>query len=179
MPRSPFNHSPILVVKRNRFLANKDTYKSTGGHPGIDLWSPIGDDWFAGVNGVLHIINRTKAEWGENMRGTSYSGYGAGVAIDWGQADGSFIRLVYGHGQNRKLAKDGQHVAEGDYVAESGATGYVRPKGPAGAHLHLEMRHYPKNGTGKFNDPTLKRRYNLLDPEKEFLQKYGLAYQLA
>lgn len=174
MPRSPINTLPLLVVKSNRFMARPKVYTSTGGHPGIDIWSPLGQDWTACVNGVLHIINKLKSQWGLGSGDPSYSRYGAAVAIDWGQGDGSFIRFVYGHGRNRKLGKDNQHIGEGDYVSESGNTGFS-----SGPHLHLEMRHYPRNGTGRYYDGLLRKRYNLQDPEKEFLIKYKIPYRLA
>lgn len=176
MPRSPIpSNNPLLVVKTNLFLARPHVYRSTGGHPGVDIWSPLGDDWFQCVPGVVHVINRWPWQYKGNIpQGNSYSGYGAAMAIDWGQGDGSFIRILYGHGRNRKLGKDGLNLDEGGYLCESGNTGFS-----SGPHLHFEMRHYPINKTGKFYDGMLRRRYNLLNPLPHFFDKYKINYVLA
>ena len=176
MPRSPIpSRDPLLIVKMNLFMARPNVYRSTGGHPGIDIWSPLGDDWFMCVPGVVHFLIKWPWQYKGNInQGTSYSGYGAAVAIDWGQGDGSFIRVIYGHGQNRKWQKDNQNLGEGEYLMESGNTGFT-----TGPHMHFEMRHYPKNKTGKYWDGLLKRRYNLLDPIPNFFNKYKIKYLLA
>lgn len=154
-------------------MARPEVYKSTGGHPGLDIDSPLGDDWFACVPGVVHFINKYPWQYLGNIpQGNSYSGYGAAMAIDWGQGDG-FIRVLYGHGKNRQWQKNNTHVGEGDYLVESGNTGFS-----SGPHLHLEMRQYPSNKTGGFYDGLLKRRYNLLNPETEFLRKYKIPFVL-
>lgn len=171
MPRSPIN-TEVLVNKRNLFLARPSVYKTTGGHPGIDIHSPLGEDWFACVPGVIHLVNKLKTQIGLGSGDPSYSRYGAAICVDWGQADGSLIRFLYGHGRNRRKELDGVHVEDGRFLCESGNTGYT-----TGPHLHFEMRHYPVNKTGKFYDGTLKRRYNLLNPEAEFFKKHKIAYK--
>lgn len=172
MPRSPLNN-PILVVKRNLFRANPKIYLNTNGHSGIDIWSPLGEDWFACVPGVVHLFNRFVWQWGLGLGDPSYSRYGAGMAIDWGQTDG-FIRIIYGHGRNRRKELDNRHVPEGKYMLESGNTGFS-----SGPHQHFEMRRFLNSNIGKFYDGLVKRRYDLLDPKKEFLVKYKIPYTLA
>lgn len=151
MPRSPITH-PIKITQR--YLANPKNYPYTGGHSGVDIRSPLLDDWVACVVGVFHAIDYKDA-WGR------WTQYGAAVAIDQGQADGSVIRFLYGHGANRRKELENRHVAEGQFLCDSGNTGTS-----TAAHLHFELRHYPRDGSGRYYDSKVKRKYNLLDPTK-------------
>lgn len=55
------------------------------------------------------------------------------------QPDGESVGIAYAH-CNRSDVAVGQRVANGTPVGIVGWTGNVRPPGPAGSHLHLEVR---------------------------------------
>ena len=170
MPRSPLNH-PLIITQS--FMANPATYPGTKGHPGVDLRSPLRDDWFACVPGTVTL----RTDWGIILKPFPHVGlvgYGRAVELDWGQADGTFIKFLYGHGTNRLSFPPGQnHVEEGKFLAESGNTG--RSTAP---HLHFEMRRYyrPGTGHGRLYDKRLNLTYNLLDPVAEFLKPNGIPF---
>lgn len=163
MPRSPLNH-PLVITQH--FGANPAAYPGTNGHPGVDLRSPLGDDWFACVAGVLGI--RTDRNWYGKL-----VGYGMAAFVDWGQADGTFVRFLYGHGRERRLSLNGKHVEEGQYIAESGNTG--RSTAP---HLHFEMRRYYRKGTGagRYYDVKVGLTYNILNPVTDYFNPNGIKY---
>jgi murein DD-endopeptidase MepM/ murein hydrolase activator NlpD len=163
MARSPLNH-PLVITQS--FMADPASYPGTHGHPGVDLRSPLADDWFACVPGVLGI--RTDRDWLGRL-----VGYGQAAFVDWGQADNTFVRFLYGHGRNRRRKLEGKHVDEGQYIAESGNTGRS-----TAAHLHFEMRRYyrPRTGHGRLYDKSVGLTYNLLDPVKDFFEPNGIPY---
>lgn len=154
MPRSPIA-GPIIITQR--FGANPKNYPYTNGHPGVDIRSPLKDDWYSCVPSVYHVINR----FYPLKNDPSYGGYGKAIALDWGHADGTFTRFLYGHGNDRRPSSEGQHFPEGTYVAESGNTGHS-----TAPHLHFEMRWY--RVAGRFYDGTLKRYYDLKNPTTFF-----------
>jgi murein DD-endopeptidase MepM/ murein hydrolase activator NlpD len=69
------------------------------------------------------------------------------VFVGWGGAYGNLTKIQhadktqtwYAH-QLRQAARRGQIVRAGELIGYVGYTGNVRPAGPAGAHLHLEVR---------------------------------------
>lgn len=166
MPRSPL--SLPLIITQN-FGSNPASYPFTNGHPGLDLRSANNDPWFTCVPGVVHIVNKYWPLYFSAFGQPGYGGYGAAICIDWGQADGTFKRFLYGHGKNRILGLDNKNVAEGIKVGVSGNTG----KTDGGYHLHFEIRHYYKGA--KYYDGTLKLRYSLDDP-KNFLRDYKIPF---
>lgn len=173
MPRSPLPSGVPLIITQDQ-SQNKAKYPYTNGHPGLDLRSPLGEDWFACVPGVVHILNRYPWQYGPTgtkLGDLGYRGYGAVIALDWGQADGTFIRFVHGHSRNRRLELDGQHVGEGRFLGESGNTGTS-----TAAHLHFEPRHYYYGAP--FYDGTLKLTYNVIDP-KVLFRNWGLKFKYA
>lgn len=138
MPCSPLTHELLITQD---YWVNPGDYPKTasnpeGRHMGLDLRSPLDDVWLQCVPGFDHLLGT----W------PYLTGYGAAWAIDWGRADGGHYRVIYGHGKNRKKQYDGHHVGEGVPIAVSGATGDVRPRGAAGAHLHLEVREFDSHG---------------------------------
>jgi hypothetical protein len=67
--------------------------------------------------------------------GLDSSGYGNHVRIDHGGGYGT----IYGHLSELKV-KVNDMVNEGDLIGLSGYSGNCRPPGPAGSHLHFELR---------------------------------------
>ncbi|MBZ9569545.1 LysM peptidoglycan-binding domain-containing protein [Patescibacteria group bacterium] len=65
----------------------------------------------------------------------------------YGRISGNFIRIehpngivtVYGH-LSKILVSPGQNVLQGDKIGYTGYSGYTIPAGPAGCHLHFEVR---------------------------------------
>jgi hypothetical protein len=65
----------------------------------------------------------------------------------YGSVGGNFVRILhpngvvtyYGHLANI-LVTPGERVLQGQIVGYSGHTGYTIPAGPAGCHLHFEVR---------------------------------------
>lgn len=169
MARSPLT-SPLVITQR--FGVNPKQYPYTNGHPGIDLRSPNGDDWVSCVMGFVHFYNMNIWDWTGSHGQPGYRGYGAVSCVDWGQADGSFVRFLYGHGKNRRKQLEGHWVNEGVYLAESGNTGRS-----TAYHLHFELRHYQRGG--KYYDGTARLYYDLMDPEKDFLKHFNLKYTYA
>lgn len=75
---------------------------------------------------------------------------GAGGTIQragYGGIIGNFVRIehpngvitVYGH-LSKILVYSGQHVSQGEMIGYTGYSGYTIPAGPAGCHLHFEVR---------------------------------------
>lgn len=85
-------------------------------HKGIDIAVNVGTPIRAAADGEVIFSGRRK-------------GYGGTVVID----HGGFISL-YAH-CSVMIAKVGDTVVQGDYIAKSGRTGNAR-----GAHLHFEIR---------------------------------------
>lgn len=138
MPHSPVNHEIVITQD---FWASPGAYPKSpwnkeGRHTGLDIRSPYDDPWFSVVPGFLHL----EGTW------PYLTGYGAGWGLDWGKANGGHIRFRYAHAHNRKRQYDNHHVSPGLLIGYSGATGTVRPRGKAGAHLHLEMLDYDERG---------------------------------
>lgn len=95
-----------------------------GGHPGLDIATPVGTKLLAPVQGtVTHAANDDPG------------GYGSWVEIT--AADGTVIR--YGHLSNI-MVKTGQQVGPGTMVGLSGGTAGASGSGNAtGPHLHFEV----------------------------------------
>lgn len=92
-------------------------------HTGIDIGGAEGDPIRAAKAGVVK-----KASFDD-------SGYGNFTVID----NGNGVETWYAH-QSKLLVKVGQSVDAGQQIGNVGHTGRVVPAGPAGAHLHLEVR---------------------------------------
>lgn len=88
-------------------------------HGGMDFAAPIGTAIVAPAAGV--IVASTNRYQGESK-------WGEVVAIDHG--DG--LRSVYAH-MDKRMVKEGEHVAAGQRIGTTGATGKV-----TGPHLHME-----------------------------------------
>lgn len=95
-------------------------------HRGIDIAAPVGTPIVASAPGVV-----TSSGW-------NAGGYGNLVEIQ--HPDGSLT--LYAH-NNRLLVRKGQHVIQGQQIAEMGSTGYS-----TGPHLHFEL--HPR-GKGAVN----------------------------
>lgn len=91
------------------------------GHSGIDIAAKLGSAIKAALAGVV-----------------SHVGYGRGFgkAVFINGEDG--LTQIYGH-TSRTYVRKGAKVKTGARIADVGYTGNVRPKGPAGAHLHFEI----------------------------------------
>lgn len=92
-------------------------------HKGGSLGKPV----FASRDGFV-----SKAE-------LSNVGYGKVVYIDHGDGYVS----IYAHLDSYNV-KRGDFVEQGEIIGNIGYTGNVRPAGPAGAHLHFEVRYRDK-----------------------------------
>jgi murein DD-endopeptidase MepM/ murein hydrolase activator NlpD len=88
-----------------------------GIHPGLDLASPEGTQYFAAHAGTV-----TMARWDGSL--------GYTVVIDAGNG----YSIVYGH-SSRLLVQEGQKVQAGDVIGLTGDTGYSFTPG-----LHFEVR---------------------------------------
>jgi murein DD-endopeptidase MepM/ murein hydrolase activator NlpD len=103
------------------------------GHNGIDFLTPVGTNLLAVDNGQV-----IKA-------GFEANGFGNYILIQhsWGQS-------LYAH-LNSIIVREGQSVARGQYIGDSGNTG-----ASSGPHLHFGIRINPHNradGWGGFSDP--------------------------
>lgn len=85
-------------------------------HKGIDISANVGTPILAAADGEVIFSGRRK-------------GYGGTVVVD----HGGFLSL-YAH-CSKMIARVGDSVKQGDYIARSGRTGNAR-----GAHLHFEIR---------------------------------------
>jgi murein DD-endopeptidase MepM/ murein hydrolase activator NlpD len=100
-------------------------------HTGDDLAASRGTPIHAAKDGTVLYAGWTK-------------GYGNTVIIDHGNG----VTTLYGHA-SKTVARAGQHVKGGDYIANVGSTGYS-----TGPHLHFEVR---KNGKPVNPLPYLKK----------------------
>jgi len=91
-------------------------------HTGQDLAAPVGTPIRAVLAGTV-----TTAGWA--------GAYGNLVVIDHGRG----LTTWYAH-QDHLTVTVGQRVTAGETVGSVGFTGNVKPVGPAGAHLHFEVR---------------------------------------
>ena len=101
---------------------------SLGFHTGVDYPCPPGTDVLAPAPGYV-------------------------IRCAWDNAYGNYVLLrvvvddvpynVYLCHLTSWQVKPGQRVVQGQHIAESGYTGNVRPRGRAGAHVHMEVRRAP------------------------------------
>lgn len=70
---------------------------------------------------------------------------GTAVVIDVDDSDGVVTTHTYFH-LNSVAVRSGTDVAEGAELGTVGWTGHVVPAGPAGKHLHMEVRFWRANG---------------------------------
>jgi murein DD-endopeptidase MepM/ murein hydrolase activator NlpD len=108
-------------------------------HKGIDIGAPTGAPILAAADGLISY-----AEWDDG-------GYGNLVEVT--HNDGG--RTLYAHA-NRILVRKGQHVRQGQLIAEVGSTG--RSTGP---HLHFEVQSDGKRATNPM--AFLPNRYIVFD----------------
>lgn len=73
---------------------------------------------------------------------TMAGSYGKHMRIDHGSSETLYAHL------SQFLARAGAQVKGGQTIARAGWTGNVRPAGPAGAHLHFELKGSGKGGGG-------------------------------
>lgn len=97
------------------------------GHSGVDIAAANGSPIKAAASGKIQYVG---------------TGRGFGQAIFQSLPGG--LSAVYGH-TSQTFVQPGQSVRAGQRIGLVGWTGNVRPKGPAGAHLHFEV-----NGAGPF-----------------------------
>jgi murein DD-endopeptidase MepM/ murein hydrolase activator NlpD len=94
-------------------------------HKGIDIAAMVGTPMVAAGDGEVIFSGRQR-------------GYGSTIVIDHGQ-----FMTLYAHA-SKLIAKLGDRVSQGDFIAKVGRTGNAR-----GAHLHFELR----NSDNKPIDP--------------------------
>jgi murein DD-endopeptidase MepM/ murein hydrolase activator NlpD len=96
-------------------------------HAGIDIAAPTGTSIWAAKAGTVIFSGQQ-------------SGYGNVIIIDHGGG----MSTLYGH-QSRRIARVGQHVAQGQLIGKVGSTGHS-----TGSHVHFETRYggRPRNPRG-------------------------------
>lgn len=97
-------------------------------HTGLDFAAPTGAPIRAVLDGTVISVSRdcgnpSSCPYG-NLTKVSHSGK---------------VSTYYAH-QSEVLVKPGDKVVAGQVIGKVGHTGNVRPRGPAGSHLHLEVR---------------------------------------
>jgi hypothetical protein len=93
-------------------------------YPAVDLPTPAGTIVASITAGTVRLVDEP-------------GGCGTGVAV----IDASGGEWMYCHGTpGARTVANGQSVAAGDAVMASGWSGSVSPPGPAGAHLHVQLR---------------------------------------
>ena len=112
---------------------------------------PVGKSYFiyptvGWISQRLHPINAIDVA---NKCGTAIYAAAAGKVqkVSRGRRYGNYIRILhpnnvvtlYAH-LSGVVVKPGQSVSQGDIIGYMGHTGYTIPKGPAGCHLHFEVR---------------------------------------
>lgn len=90
-------------------------------YPAVDIAVPAGTPVYAVAAGVARPVDEP-------------GGCGTGVAI----VDTAGAEWTYCHGSHRLV--DAGPVTAGTHILESGWSGGVDPPGPAGAHLHVQIR---------------------------------------
>ncbi len=93
-------------------------YGGRGGHPGIDIFAPMGTPIYAAMSGTVIFA------------GWNNGGYGNLVLID----NGNDTVTAYAH-QSQVVATVGQQVSQGQLIGYEGSTGHS-----TGPHLHFEVR---------------------------------------
>ncbi|MFN8040352.1 MAG: peptidoglycan DD-metalloendopeptidase family protein [Acidimicrobiales bacterium] len=93
-------------------------YGGRGGHPGIDIFAPMGTPIYAAMSGTVIFA------------GWNNGGYGNLVLID----HGNDTVTAYAH-QSEIVATVGQQVSQGQLIGHEGSTGHS-----TGPHLHFEVR---------------------------------------
>ena len=93
-------------------------YGGRGGHPGIDIFAPMGTPIYAAMSGTVIFA------------GWNNGGYGNLVLVD----HGNDTVTAYAH-QSQVVATVGQQVSQGQLLGHEGSTG-----NSTGPHLHFEVR---------------------------------------
>jgi murein DD-endopeptidase MepM/ murein hydrolase activator NlpD len=112
-----------LPVAKEIFAANPDYLtKPHHSYPAADIPLTAGTPVYAVVGGRV-IASPVGGDCGD----------GVGIQGDDG------VEYIYCHGEVA-IAPVGAHVTVGELIMRSGWSGHVEPPGPAGAHLHLQLR---------------------------------------
>ncbi len=120
----PVPEDTIVTQTFAEHEAYRDTHHLQFYNGGIDYGAQAGTPIRAAASGKV-----IRAD------GLDSTGYGNHVRIDHG---GGYVSL-YGHLSKLKV-KANDMVNKGDLIGLSGYSGNCRPPGPAGAHLHFELR---------------------------------------
>ncbi len=107
------------------------------GHNGIDFAVPIGTKLVAVNDGVISTAINQK------------NGYGNHIRLHCAQENINY-EIIYGH-CSKFLVKQGEKVAKGQVIAESGNSGFS-----SGPHLHFGLRVLDDNGNVKNYDNGFK-----------------------
>lgn len=102
-------------------------------HGGTDYNYNIGDDVRAVADGVVLIA--VDSHNSQDATGNSLGNY---ITIVHSGGDGEYTS-IYGHLSEVKV-KANDTVTKGQVIGKAGNTGRTEPLGPAGAHLHFEIR---------------------------------------
>lgn len=114
LPRS--NQPPELVIPAPGRVSSRFGKRGRKLHKGIDIVAMVGTPIVASADGEVIFSGRQR-------------GYGSTVVIDHGD-----YMTLYAHA-SKLIARAGDKVRRGDYIAKVGRTGNAR-----GAHLHFELR---------------------------------------
>lgn len=144
------NHPISQLWGENEAIYRNFTYDGVAlkGHNGIDIYMPVGSTILAADAGTVTNVDFLPGGYGNWVR----------VTHRWGHSD-------YAH-LNKATVRQGQQVAKGDMLAESGNTG-----NSTGPHLHFSIRidpYFRGDGWGGFCDPM-----PFLDQSKLNLSLYG------
>lgn len=123
----PFDHRGYTTALVDGY--DTPTY---GGHKGVDYFSSpqIGSTIYAVADGVVSTAQQT-----------DMSDLGAHVVV---RLDSGGIYVQYGHmSAGSLMVSSGTRVSRGTPLGKTGWTGYVVPKAPSAAHLHLAIRSEP------------------------------------
>ena len=99
------------------------------GHNGIDIRAPLGDPFFAAVNGRVSWVSDQRPSGGP-------SDYGWHIRIE-----SLPYTIIYAHAAPNPPVSVGELVLAGELIGHSGDTG-----NSYGPHLHFEMRHCGLSG---------------------------------
>ena len=132
--------------RSSRYGWRRDPFHGTRRfHDGSDFAAPNGTPMRAMQSGTVVHAGRMR-------------GYGYAVIVRHDNADGSSTFSLYGHmccgrqsnyGRSSIRVRTGDRVNAGDVIGQVGTTG--RSTGP---HLHLLMRHVPRNAAAGYRTPS-------------------------
>ncbi len=120
--------------RRNPFTQRHDF------HAGLDLAAPVGTKVRAPADGVVLFAGRYSLQ-----KSVGWWRYGNLVIL----AHGDHFRTLFGH-CSKVLVQRGEHVSQGDVIAEVGSTGMS-----TSPHLHYEVRRDDPDGVFRPVDPRI------------------------